>query len=1034
MRQTLFVLSLLLAVFFGGAVQAQGQSQQFEVSGTVLDDLGDPCVGATIRIKNNPGRGAVTDIDGKFKISVPQGATLTFEYLGMKTIEKPILKNEPDLRIKFEADKAKDVDEVVVTGLSSQKKVSVVGAITTIDMDQLRTPGTSLVNMLGGRMAGVITMQTSGEPGQNLSNFWIRGISTFGAGESALVLVDGMESSLDNIDPDDVESISILKDASATAVYGVRGANGVVLVTTKRGTGDKINITARATVKLSQITRLPKYLEAYDYARLANEARAVSGEDDLYTPLQLDLIKNNLDPDLYPNVNWIDQIMKKTSWQENYYASARGGGDVATYFVSLGYQNEGAAYKQKDNIFDKPLKYTKTTYRANINMNLTKLTQLYFGVDGYITNRDTPGGKSTNQVWSDVLRLNPLMMPVTYSDGTLPTYGVNDLISPYAALNYQGYSANASSRNMLTLKVTQNFRGALKGLVLSAQGMIDRTSDYTETRFVAPAYYRATGRSSSGELIKTLRQQQQDLSYSSNVNTWRKYYMEAKADWNRTFGDHSVGALLFYYMEDTKGSNWGASDNLGIEAVAKRRQNLSGRIHYGYKDTYFIDGNFGYTGSDMFPKGERYGFFPSIAGGWVPTQYKWMQDNVKWLTFFKIRASYGLAGNDNISGTRFPYLTIINNRASTTWGYSGNGIRETRTGADNLKWEVAKKFDVGIDAYFWNDKIKLTVDYFRDTRDHIFQTRVTLPYWAGMVTMPYSNVGKMHSFGSDGNISFFQKINKDMDFTIRANYTWSQNIIDYYEENKLAYDYQSVTGKPNGILRGYIAEGLFKDKTDIATSANQSNYFGRVRPGDIKYRDVNGDGVINSDDQVPLSYGNNVPRVMYGFGGDFNYKDFTVSILFKGNAGVKYYRVGQNSNAAGWVPFYNGEQGNVIALANNPKNRWTPAWYSGDPSTENPNAEFPRLSYGSNNNNSQLSTFWQHNGSFLRFQELNFRYVFHNMKWIRAIGMSSITAEFVINNLFTIDSVKFFDPEQAQYNGAAYPIPRTYSLQVYFKF
>lgn len=1013
--------------------QDNGTAKQFSVAGVILDDTGEPCIGATVRVKNEPGVGTISDVDGKFAIKVKPGATLLFEYVGMETIQRTILKDEPSLSVKFKVAKTNAIDEVVVTGLVSQKKVSVVGAVSTINMEELRTPGTSLVNMIGGRMPGVITMQISGEPGQNLSNFWVRGVSTFGAGAGALVLIDGIEGSLNDIDVDDVESISVLKDAAATAVYGVRGANGVVLVTTKRGSKEKIQVTARATVKLSQIKRLPEYLSSYDYARLANEARAMSGESDLYTPIQLDIIKNNLDPELYPNVNWIDQIMKKTSLQENYYASARGGGDVAQYFVSVGYRHEGAAYKQKENQFHRPLSYDQLTYRANINMNLTKRSELYFGVDGSITNHTTPGGKNTNQVWEDVLQLNPLMFPVTYADGTLPTYGQSDLISPFAALNYQGYNSADNTRNMITLKFTHRFGGILKGLVGSIQAVNDRTSGFSERRFVKPDYYRATGRTSTGDLIKTLRSKQQDMSYSSNNESWRKYYMEAKLDYNTSFGAHNLGALLFYYMEDTKGSKWGNGDALGIAAIPKRRQNVSGRLSWGYNSTYFVDANFGYTGSDLFPKGERFGFFPSVAVGWAPTSYKWVQEHLPFVNFFKIRGSYGLAGNDDIANTRFPYLTIINNHAGTTWGYTGQGIVEKQQGADNLKWEVAKKLNVGVDANFFNDAIKVTVDFFRDTRDHIFQDRVTLPEFAGMVTYPKSNVGRMHSFGSDGNISYFHKINKEMNFTVRANYTWSQNIVDYFEENKLAYDYQSVTGMPYGVLRGYVSEGLFKDEADIRQSPDQTAAFGVVRPGDIKYRDVNGDGVINKDDRVPLSYGNNVPRVMFGLGGEFNYKDFTVSLLFKGNTGVNYYRVGMGHDA-GWIPFFNGEMGNVLKMVNNPKNRWIPSWYSGDPSTENPNAMFPRLSYGSNNNNSQLSTFWKQNGSFLRFQELNFRYVFRHRKWLRAAGLSALECDFVINNLFTIDSAKYFDPEQAWFNGAAYPIPTTYSLQMYFRF
>ena len=1026
---------MLALLTYGVQAYSQDNStaKQFSVAGVVYDDTGEPCIGATVRVKNEPGTGTITDLDGKFAIKVKPGATLQFEYVGMETVQRTILKDEPSLSVKFKVAKTNAIDEVVVTGLVSQKKVSVVGAVSTINMDELRTPGTSLVNMIGGRMPGVITMQLSGEPGQNLSNFWVRGVSTFGAGASALVLIDGIEGSLNDIDVDDVESISILKDAAATAVYGVRGANGVVLVTTKRGSKEKIQVTARATVKLSHLNKLPEYLSSYDYARLANEARAMSGEADIYTPIQLDIIKNNLDPELYPNVNWIDEIIKRNSLQENYYASARGGGDVAQYFVSVGYRHEGAAYKQKENQFHRPLSYDQLTYRANINMNLTKRSELYFGVDGNISNYTTPGGKNTNQVWEDVLQLNPLMFPVTYADGTLPTYGQSDLISPFAALNYQGYKSSDYSRNMITLKFTHRFGGILKGLVGSVQAVNDRTAGFSERRFVRPDYYRATGRTSTGDLIKTLRSKQQDMFYSSDNESWRKYYMEAKLDYNTSFGAHNLGALLFYYMEDTKGSEWGNGDALGIAAIPKRRQNVSGRLSWGYNSTYFVDANFGYTGSDLFPKGQRFGFFPSIAVGWAPTSYKWVQKHLPFVNFFKIRGSYGLAGNDNIANTRFPYLTIINNHAATTWGYNGSGIVEKQTGADNLKWEVAKKLNVGIDANFFNDAIKLTIDVFRDTRDHIFQDRVTLPEYAGMVTYPKSNVGRMHSFGSDGNISYFHKINKDMNFTVRANYTWSQNIVDYFEENKLAYDYQSVTGMPYGVLRGYISEGLFKDEADIRQSADQTAAFGVVRPGDIKYRDVNGDGVINKDDRVPLSYGNNVPRVMFGIGGEFNYKDFTVSMLFKGNTGVNYYRVGMGYDA-GWIPFYNGEMGNVLKMVNNPKNRWIPAWYSGDPSTENPNAMFPRLSYGSNTNNSQLSTFWKKNGSFLRFQELNFRYVFRHRKWLRAAGLSSLECDFVINNLFTIDSAKYFDPEQAWYNGAAYPIPTTYSLQMYFRF
>lgn len=1033
MKKYLYILVVLLSSLWHGALAQdkanKTEKKQLVVSGIVVDDTGLGYPGATIIVKNQPGRGVASDLDGKFTIKVEPNVVLVFQAVGMETVEKLITKDEPNLRILFKENK-NSLAEVVVTGLSSQKKVSVVGAISTISPKELKSPGASLSNVLGGRIPGVITMQTSGEPGKNLSQFWIRGISTFGANSSALVLIDGIEGNLNDIDVDDIESFSILKDASATAVYGVRGANGVVVVTTKRGGKEKLHITGRATLKVSQMKRIPEYLSAYDYALLANEARAMSGESDLYTPLQLELIKHGLDRELYPDVNWTKEIMKKFSMQQNYYVSARGGGDIARYFVSVGYQDEGAAYNQKGNIFDKPLSYKKMTYRANIDMNLTKSTTLYFGMDGHLGSYTTPGGMGTNAVWQNVRLINPLMLPVEYADGTIPTYGRNNLLSPYAALNYFGYDDSDNKRNMLTLKLTQTFSGALKGLNLSAQAVVDQTASFRESRHIAPDLYLASGRNAQGLLIKTLKSKRQDMTYNSSNSTWRKYYLEAKADYNRSFGEHDLGALLFYYMEDTKGSNWG-TDRLGINAIPARRQNLSARVHYGYKDTYFIDANFGYTGSAQFKSGERFGLFPSIAAGWIPSAYDFFRKALPWVSFFKIRASYGLAGNDQISGTRFPYLTLINHHAGAYWGYNGAGIRETQIGAENLKWEVSKKADIGIDAKFFNSRVTLTVDFFNDVRDQIFRQRVTLPDFAGLITLPYSNVGRMHSYGSDGSISYYQPINKDMHFTLRANYTFSQNIVDNFEEPRYTYGYQSQNGRPYNIVRGYIAEGLFKSREEIETSPRQT--FGAVRPGDIKYRDVNGDGIINGDDRVPLSYSNQLPRVMYGFGADFHWKDLTIGLLFKGSAGVEYYRSGLG-NDAGWIPFYNGEQGNVIKLANNPKNRWIPAWYSGTTDTERADVEFPRLSYGGNYNNAQLSTFWKRNGSFLRFQELSFRYKIHQKNWLKKIGLSSIDCEFVMNNIFTIDNVKFFDPEQASANGAAYPIPMTYALQFYLNF
>lgn len=1033
MKKIVYFILFLLSVCTMDSYGQGTVNRNLEISGVVVDAFNEPLPGVSIYIKSDPSIGTTTDVDGQFTLRVAMNETVVFQMIGMNTVEYVVKKSDNDIEIML-TDDTQQLDEVVITGLTSQKKVSIVGAITSVDVDELKTPAVSLNNMLGGRVAGVMSMMTSGEPGKNISNFWIRGIGTFGANAGALVLIDGLEGRLEDVDPDDVQSFQILKDAAATAVYGVRGANGVVIVTTKRGTSGRLQIMGRATMQVNQLRRLPEYLGAYDYAKLANEARAMSGDPDLYTRLDLDVIQSGLDRELYPDVNWIDEIMKKSSLQQRYYVSAKGGGELANYFVSVGTQQEYAAYKQEESKFKKPVAYNKMTYRANIDMNLTPKTKLYFGVDGNLTNHTLPGSENTNTLWSAVRQLTPVMFPVSYADGTLPTYGTYDLSSPYTSLNYSGYTRNSNSRNMITLSLTQRIGGFFEGLTLSGQVMADYETFFNEYRRLWPNMYRASGRDANGRLIKSLRIPESALSYGNSSDMWRKYYGEAKANWNRSFKNHDLGALLYYYMEDASDTRWGdSSDNLGINSIPARRQNVSGRLSYGFDNTYFIDGNFGYTGSSQFERGQRFGFFPSLALGWVPTSYKWMQDNVPVLSFLKIRGSYGLAGNDQISGaSRFPYLTLINNLSSSYWGYRGAGITEEQVGADNLKWEVSKKANLGVEANFLDDNLKFVVDVFRDQRDNIFMPRVTLPNYLGLVTIPQSNVGSMHSYGSDGNVSYFHSLNNDMDFSVRANYTFSQNIIDYFEENKLPFDYMSVTGKPYGIIRGYISEGLFKDSEEIETSPDQGG-FGRVRPGDIKYRDVNGDGIINEDDRVPLSYGNQVPRMMFGVGGDFRVKKLTLAILFKGAAKVEYYRAGLN-NDAGWIPFYNGELGNVIKLANNPANRWTPSWYSGTTETENPNAEFPRLSYGGNANNSQLSTFWKRDGSYIRLQEVSMRYKVDNYSWMKVLGLQSIDLEFVANNLFTIDNVKYFDPEQATYNGGAYPIPTSYTLQLYLNF
>ena len=1030
MKKTLLLFLLALCTL---SLPAQ-KATPFVMKGIVVDEAGEPFEGVTIYIKDKISIGTQSDSKGVFSIKAVRGDVIVFEFLGLAKIEHLVMEENQNLRIELK-EQAQQMDEIVVTAIGNQRKVSQVGAISTVDAAQLQVPAPSVANMLGGKVAGIITMQTSGEPGQNLAEFWVRGIGTFGASSGALVLIDGLEGSINSIDPADIESFSVLKDASATAVYGVRGANGVVLITTKKGAAGKLQISGRANFAISQLKRLPEYIRAYEYASLMNEALEVRGEEPRYNPLQMHIIERGLDPDMYPDVSWQDEILNPTSFKQTYYASARGGGEIARYFVSLGFSDETAAYKTDKSVYSSNVGYNTYNYRLNINMNLTKTTDVYFGSDGFLSIRKEPGVANTDYIWWAQSMLNPLMFPTVYSNGLLPAGGSGDgLASPYVMINRMGKGQKEEYKGKATIAVNQDLGMLTEGLKLKAQGAYDITSYLEEYRLIQPPLYRAFERDIYGELKMKEMIAERKAIFNRNQNRYRKYHFESTLSYDRLFGkDHRVSGLIYYYLSDQQST---INTNSSMAAIPVRYQGVSSRLTYNFQDTYMIDVNFGYTGSENFQPGRQYGFFPSIALGWVPTAYKFIKDNVKWLNFLKFRGSYGTVGNDRLAGDRrFPYLTLLNNNlAASIWG--SDGLRETVTetfiGANNLQWEKAEKADLGIEGRLWEDKISFVVDIFSDMRNGIFQQRVQVPAYAGAITAPYGNVGKMRSFGTDGNIEYKEQLTKDISFVVRANYTYSNNMVYNWEQLYEKYPYIERTGYPSGVHRGYRSLGLFKNEDEIRNSPRQT--FGNVMPGDIRYEDVNGDGKVDSEDQVPLSYGT-FPLLMYGFGGEFRYKQFSIGVLLKGTGKTDYFRVGQGGNGMGYIPFHGGEAGNVLTMAADPRNRWIPREYAqahGIPVelAENPNATFPRLQYGYNSNNSQLSDFWKGDARYLRLQELTLSY---NLKHdaLRRIGVAGIDIQLVGNNLITWDKVKIFDPEQAARNGQAYPLPAVYTLQLY---
>ena len=1030
----LYIIAAFLCCLM--SIRTQGQTKKdktFIVSGTILDEFDAPIPGANVFLKDRPGVGTVTNMDGQFSLKGAQrGDIIVASFLGYDKLEVSLdaRTNPTNMRLKLQPS-SNTLEETVIVGLGSQRKISVVGAVTNVDVKDLQTPATSLPNMLGGRVPGVISLQNSGEPGKNISEFWVRGIGTFGANQGALVLIDGLEGNLSQIDPADIESFSVLKDASATAVYGSRGANGVVLVTTKRGEVDKLKITGRVNFTISHLQNMPEYLRAYEYAKLANEAKLARGEEELYSPMTLDLIKYQLDPDLYPDVNWRDEILNKNSLQQTYYMSARGGGSVARYFFSLGMSNEGAAYKQeKSSKYSANVAYRTYNYRSNIDVNLTKTTTAYLGTEGYLSEKTEPGGVSTDALWTAQRSLTPLTIPTKYFTGELPAWGVNNEYSPYVMLNHTGNAKWRKFTSKVTLAVNQDLKFITEGLKVRAQLAYDTEMYRREVRKVLPDMYYASGRTINGSLIMRRVVDSQTASYSSEESQWNKLHFESTLNYDRVFGDHRVGGLVYYYMSSFSDVIHGGS----MDNIPKRYQGLSGRLTYGFKDTYLLDLNFGYTGSENFQKGRRFGFFPSVALGWVPTNYDFMREKLPWLNFLKIRGSWGTVGNDQITNKRFPYLTLMNAHAGAGWNGS-NGVTEQSVGADNLQWEKATKVDVGIEGKLFNEQVDFTVDFFHDTRNSIFQQRTMIPDYIGLAEQPFGNVGSMISYGADGNIAFTQNIGKDFSFTLRGNFTYTANMVKTWEEAFQKYIYQEKANKPFDYYYGYIALGLFRDENDVKFSPDQNSISGReVLPGDIKYKDVNGDGTINIDDMVPLSYKKNYPRLMYGFGGEFRYKKLTLGVLFKGTGNVDTYTVDNGSLGYGFLPFASGATGNVLKVTAKQSNRWTPREISGDPATENPNAMFPRLSYGNDRNNWQNSTFWKENARYLRLQEINLNYNLSAGKILKGLGVSSLDLQFVASNICIWSPFKYWDPELAGSHGAAYPIPARYAFQMYINF
>lgn len=782
----------------------QQKKQKRVITGVVRDgDTNEPIIGASVWLKNSS-VGAVTDIDGKYSITIEGvGGVLEFSYIGMKKQEIAII-DQKSINVTLQPD-TEVLDEVVVVGYGSQKKESVVGAISTLDIKKLKVPGASISNVLAGQLSGVVAMTRSGEPGKNsAADFYIRGVSSFKGTSTPLVLVDGIERDLDLVDTDDIASFSILKDASASAVYGVRGANGVILITTKKGEEGKPAINVRTEFGFTSPTKRPKMLDSARWAELYNEASSTK----YYSDEVMQKYREHSDPDLYPDVDWFDALFDDMAENQRVNLSITGGGDIVKYYVSGSFYNESSIYKNAGNIYgyDSSINYNKFNFRANIDLNLTKSTVLNVNLANIYEKSFGPGfGDNDNDIWGYTFNASPNAFPIEYSDGKLSGPSTDSGFNPWNMLVHSGYREQFWNSAQALVGVTQDIGKLwkpLEGLTANLKFSWDAWNTTLQRRSKTPTFYHARGRDDQGNLIyddnngdgewDPVHTGSESLGFAIGRSGTMTRYLEGSLNYNRLFAEkHRVGALLLYNQKIHTNTQAGSGD----AALPYKNQGLAGRVTYAFKDTYFAEVNVGYNGSENFARGHRFGFFPAAAIGWMMSNEKWFEPITNTVDMLKLKASYGKVGNDDIGGQRrWVYESSIVTGGNWQYGQSanqgGDGIRIGEVENLNASWEEALKLNVGIEFSLFN-KVKVQADYFREERTGIFLQRAGLPAIVGISTIPYVNIGETLNQGFDSNIEYSQKIG-NVYVTARGNFTYNRNKLKNNDEPDWEYKYPQI--------------------------------------------------------------------------------------------------------------------------------------------------------------------------------------------------------------------------------------------------
>lgn len=1039
------ISSVAIVVFLilgNHAVSATGISvgaQPQKVTGRVVDSNGEPVLGAAVVIEGTT-KGQLVDDNGNFSVTASEGQYLIVSLVGY--VEKRVRVTDRKDYLVILEEETTALDDAMVVAFSKQKKESIVSSISTIRPAELKTPTSNLTTALGGRIAGVITQQLSGEPGQDNAEFFIRGVTTFNSNaRGPLILIDNVELSatdLARLQPDDIASFSVLKDATATALYGARGANGVILVTTKEGHEGKANLNIRFENSISSPTKNVEVVDPVSWMTLYNEA--VSTRDPLsprpFSEKKIEMTRRSANQYAYPAVNWVDDMFKKQTSNQRLNANLSGGGKVARYYIAATLNNDTGLLKQNNsNSFNNNISLKTIQLRSNVNINVTSTTEFAVRFSGTFEDYTGPldGG---SKLYKMALAADPVSFPMYYENpfeypATHILFGNTsdgNYLNPYARM-VRGYKEYSKMNLIAQAELKQKLNFITKGLNFRALLNTTRYSYFDLQRYYNPYYYSLA----SFDQVKntyTLNCINPDdgteyLNYKQGgKDVTTTTYFESALDYNRKFNDkHDISGLLVFTLQNRLYGSMGDLQS----SLPYRNMGFAGRFTYGYDSRYLLEVNFGYNGSERFAAGERFGFFPSVGLGYIISNEPFYSPELKKVVQnLKLKATYGLAGNDQIgsSSDRFFYLSNVNMDTGLglsfgeNFGFKKNGVSISRYANDKITWELARKFDVGVEIGLW-DWISIQADYYREKRSNILMDRQSIPSTMGLQAPLRANVGEASSHGYEISIDANKTLPGGSWISGRFNMTYATGRYDVYEEPDYGYDWLSWKGKRLNQITGLIAERLFIDEADIANSPTQM--FGDVMPGDIKYKDINEDGIINGQDIVPIGYPT-VPNYIFGFGFSAGFKGFDLSCFFQAATEcsfiINYEKTSPFLNVSSNQSAWGAVTANAM-LKEWADNRWTE-------SNRDSYAMYPRLSSQLVSNNNRNSTWWLRDGSYIRLKTVEFGYTLPK-KWSEAVRMKSLRVYLNGTNLLTFSKFRMWDVEMSD-NGLNYPIQKVLNL------